>query len=258
MDISAQIKKDMQSFYASEAGERGSEDWIRAGGTARVPESRSSHYFIDRKVETALALAPGPAEGRVLELGCSFGHMTFLLARRFREVVAVDLSAESLALARRRAEHYGVGNVRFVGADAERLDAFESATFDAVYSFSTLRFCPYPAAALAEIHRVLRPGGRAAVDVPNRYCPWYGPLKRAIGIEGHIHDRLFAPGEIRSMMRAAGFAEVRTRQILFTTKRAPDRVLSLFKLMDRVLEPLPMINRLSGIVMAAGRKSAAA
>jgi len=57
-----------------------------------VPEPPAAHYFIDRKVETALALARAPAGSRVLEVGCSFGHMTFLLTPRFREVTAIDLS----------------------------------------------------------------------------------------------------------------------------------------------------------------------
>ena len=194
----------------------------------------------------------------MLEVGCSFGHMTFLLTRRFRQVVAVDLSPESIELARRRAAHYGVGNVEFQVADAEHLEAFADGGFEAVFSFSTLRFCPRPAATLAEIQRVLRPGGRAVVDVPNRHCPWYGPLKRVLRIEGHIHDQLFSAGEIESLMCAAGFTEVVSRHLLFTTKRVPDAALPLFRLADRILEPLPGINRLSGIVMAGGRKPAAA
>ena len=97
--------------------------------------------------------------------------MSFLLAERFREVVAVDLSAESIALASRRARHYGVSNLRFLEADAERLEMFRAGEFDVVFAFSTLRFCPHPDQALAEAFRVIAPGGRAVVDVPNRRSP---------------------------------------------------------------------------------------
>ena len=244
----------MRGFYAAEAGDRDSDAWIREGGTARVPETPASHYFIDRKVETAVAMAHAPAPSRVLEVGCSFGHMSFLLAERFREVVAVDLSAESIALASRRARHYQVPNLRFLEADAERLEMFRSAEFDAVFMFSTLRFCPHPDAALTEASRVLAPGGRAVVDVPNRRSPWYGPIKRVIGVEPHIHDRLYVKSELEALMRATGFTDVSSRHILFTSKRVPTAMLPAFKLLDRVLEPVPGLRELSGIVMSAGRK----
>jgi SAM-dependent methyltransferase len=250
------IKDAMRAFYAGEAGDRDTDEWLRSGGTSRVPEPPAAHYFIDRKLETALELARAPAGSRVLEVGCSFGHMTFLLAQRFRDVMAVDLSPESIALAVRRARHYGVANVHFREADAERLDAFGTGQFDSVFSFSTLRFLPHPEAALAEMFRIVAPGGRVVVDAPNRNCPWYGPIKRAIGVSPHIHDRLFERREVEGLMRAAGFEEVEARHILFTTKRVPTALLPLSRLADRVLEPMPGVRGWSGIIMLGGRKPA--
>jgi ubiquinone/menaquinone biosynthesis C-methylase UbiE len=251
----SRTKSDLQSFYASEALDRASEDWLAAGGSVRVPESPASHYFIDRKVETALAMANLPRESRVIEVGCSFGHMTFLLAERFREVLAVDLSPESIALARRRAEHYRVGNVRFEVADAERLETHATASFDGAFSFSTLRFCPHPERAVAELVRVTRSGGPVVADFPNRDCPWYGPLKRMIRVDPHIHDRLFSAAESRAMLASAGLRDVASRHILFTTKRIPAAALPLFRVVDRLLEAIPGVRRWSGIVMASGRRA---
>jgi SAM-dependent methyltransferase len=194
----------------------------------------------------------GP-EARVLEVGCSFGHQTFLLAPRFAHVTAVDLSPESIALARRRAERWNVRNVRFDVADAEALTELPDAGFDLVLSFSTLRFCPSPARALREFRRVTRPGGRLVADFPNADCPWYGPLKRSLRITPHIHDRLFRVGEVSELLREAGWSDVRTRNILFTSKRVSDGWLPLFRWIDRVGERLPGVRGWSGIVMAAGR-----
>lgn len=254
MADSAQIKREMEACYASEARDRASAAWLEEGGSARVPESASAHYFIDRKVETAMALAALPRDSRVLEVGCSFGHMTFLLAESYREVVAVDLSPESIELARRRAARYRVGNVRFEVADAERLEAFADASFDGAFSFSTLRFCPDPARAAAELARVTRSGGMGVADFPNRDCPWYGPLKRLLRVEPHIHDRLFTAAEGRALLEGAGFRDVVSRHILFTTKRVPVALLPLFRLADRVLEATPGVRGWSGIVIAAGRR----
>ncbi len=61
---------------------------------------------MDRKVEAAAAGLP--ARAHVLEIGCSFGQMTFPLAERFRHGTAVDLAEEAVDLVRRRAERYGV------------------------------------------------------------------------------------------------------------------------------------------------------
>src|SRR5688500_14625341 len=180
-----QARQDIQAFYRSEAEERASEEWLARGGTARVPESRAAHYFVDRKVEAALAATGVQGSAEILEVGCSFGQMTFLLAERFSHVTAVDLSADAVALTRRRAEHYDVHNVRVETADAERLP-FPDASYDAAFSWSVLRYVPDPQQALAEMFRVLRPGGRLAVDFPNKYCPWFGPVKAILGIRAHV------------------------------------------------------------------------
>jgi SAM-dependent methyltransferase len=248
------VKQAMREFYAQEATDRDTDAWLEAGGSARVPETPASHYFIDRKVNEALRLARLDARSRVLEVGSSFGHMTFLLAPRFREVVAIDLSPESIELARRRAARYGVTNVRFEVGDAERLTDITPQGFDGIFVFSTLRFCPRPERVLAELMKAVRPGGRVVVDVPNRDCPWYGPLKAGLGIEPHIHDRLYSAREIRRMMEAAGFRDVAVRHILFTSKRVPAALLPLFRGADFVLERIPGVRSTSGIVMAAGSK----
>lgn len=251
IDTSPQ-KHALRDFYAAEAAELDTAGWLEAGGSARVPESAASHYFLDRKVETARAMAGAPADARLLEVGCSFGHQTFLLARGYAHVTAVDLSPESIALARRRAARWNVANVRFEVADAEALADFADASFDLVMSFSTLRFCPSPARALAEFRRVTRPGGRLVADFPNADCPWYGPVKRSLGIEPHIHDRLFRRGEVQGLLREAGWSDVRTRNILFTSKRVPDVLLPLFRGIDWVGERLPGVRRWTGILMASG------
>jgi len=250
-------KEALRDFYAAEARDRDTEQWLAAGGSARVPESRASHYFLDRKVDTALRMAAAAPASRVLEVGCSFGHQTFLLARRFAHVTGVDLSPESIELAKRRAAHWRVSNVDFAVADAERLSDLADGAFDAVFSFSTLRFCGEPVRALREMLRVLRPGGVAAVDFPNANCPWYGPLKRGLGISPHIHDRLSTGAEALAMMSEAGFRDVRCRYLLFTSKRVPDPLLPLFQIADAVGERTPGLRELSGIIMASGAKDAA-
>lgn len=108
----------------------------------------------------------GDLRGReVLELGSGSGEMTTLLARSGARVTAVDLSPASIALARRRARLHGVdGAIDFVVAAGERLP-LASERYDVVVGKAVLHHLEVDRAA-AELHRVLRPGGRAAFAEP--------------------------------------------------------------------------------------------
>src|SRR5207249_2162918 len=66
MTESEDVKDALRTFYAAESRECDREAWIEAGGSARVPESASSHYFIDRKVDEAARMARLPPDARVL------------------------------------------------------------------------------------------------------------------------------------------------------------------------------------------------
>jgi SAM-dependent methyltransferase len=145
--------------------------------------------------------------------------------------------------------------VRLDVADAEHLEAFQDSSFDAVFSFSTVRFCQSQTGALREFVRVARPGAPVVVDFPNANCPWYGPLKRSLKIDPHIHDRLFLPREAEGLLRDSGLRQVTSHPMLFTTKRAPDPLLPLFQAVDAIGERMPGIRGLAGIIMARGVKS---
>lgn len=99
----------------------------------------------------------------VLDLACGVGYGTAHLASVARSVVGVDLSEEAIAYARSR---YAAANVEYVVADATALP-FETGSFDTVCSFETLEHLPDRAAYLAEVVRVLRPGGAYLVSTPH-------------------------------------------------------------------------------------------
>lgn len=94
---------------------------------------------------------------RVLELGCGIGTDTIGFARKGAHVTAVDLSTESIAVARKRAEVYGLEDrIEFFQANAEELSAAVPVRpYDLVYSFGVIHHTPHPERAVAELRKFM-------------------------------------------------------------------------------------------------------
>lgn len=112
------------------------------------------------------AQVAGPQQ--VLDVGTGTGVVALAAGRRLNadgNVLGVDLSQGMLSRARARAQTQGLSNrVRFEQHDAEAL-GLESASRDCVLSLYALLHFPNPAAALSEMHRVLRPGGQLVLAI---------------------------------------------------------------------------------------------
>ena len=140
--------------------DRSSEEYL-----AEVRRNRYRYeYHLMPFLRRVVAAANG---GRVLEIGCSMGMDTAELARLGAQVVGVDLSPKSIEVARRHFQIAGL-QAELRVANAESLD-FPDASFAAVYSFGVLHHTPDIDKAIAEVHRVLRPGGRAFLMLYTRY-----------------------------------------------------------------------------------------
>jgi SAM-dependent methyltransferase len=110
--------------------------------------------------------AVAPDGARVLEVGCGPGHLSVQLAGQHRlEVTGLDLDPAMIARAAAntdRAANRGGGRPSFLVGDVAAL-AFPDRSFDLVVSTLSMHHWADPAAGLAEIGRVLRPGGRALI-----------------------------------------------------------------------------------------------
>jgi SAM-dependent methyltransferase len=120
--------------------------------------------FINRIAADIAAVAPAGAQ--VLEVGCGPGHLSIRLARHHRlEVTGLDLDPAMIARARANTHRPATGDQRqpeFLVGDVAAL-AFPDRSFDLVVSTLSMHHWADPAAGLAEIGRVLRPGARALV-----------------------------------------------------------------------------------------------
>ncbi|MBA2645496.1 MAG: class I SAM-dependent methyltransferase [Pyrinomonadaceae bacterium] len=143
----------------------------------RVEEHR---YQTEWHIPAAADFA-GARNLRVLEIGCGLGTDAAQFARAGAIYTGVDLTDAAIELARRRFELENLPG-EFRVADAENLD-FADESFDVVYSHGVLHHTPDTAHAVREVHRVLRPGGRAVVMLYHRdsynYRVNIGVLRRA-------------------------------------------------------------------------------
>ena len=103
---------------------------------------------------------------QVLEVGCGLGTDGAQFAKAGADYTGIDLTEAAADLARRRFELFNLRGT-FRVADAEGLD-FPDNSFDLVYSHGVLHHTPDTAAAIREIYRVLRPGGRAVIMLYHR------------------------------------------------------------------------------------------
>ncbi|MER6303232.1 methyltransferase domain-containing protein [Kitasatospora sp. NPDC001539] len=162
-----------------------------------------------------------PAGSRVLEAGCGVGAQTVHLLAGSPGVLltATDLSAESLDQARARvAAQAPAARVSWHHGDLHRLP-FPDGAFDHVFLCFVLEHLPDPAAGLAALRRVLRPGGTITVIEGDHGSAFFHPesaaarrtvdhlvrLQAAAGGDALIGRRLYP------LLTAAGFAEVAVR-----------------------------------------------
>ncbi len=160
----------------------------------------------DETLARVVAHARPEAESVALDIATGSGHTAFALARRVKSVVAVDLTPEMLAEAERLRKDKALGNVTFRIADAHALP-FEAEAFDIV----TARKAPHHFAdirqAIAEMFRVLKPGGRLVID--DRASPDDDETDAVMNLLDTLHDeshvRQYRPSQWRAMLEEAGF-----------------------------------------------------
>lgn len=197
-----------------------------------------SAYDVDRRIRLIGRLLPVKRRfARALEIGCGTGEISRLLVGLAAELTVSDLSE---ALARQAAERVGCAWTR---QDACRL-ALPDGAYDLVVSSECIEHTPDPRAALAEMARVLAPGGRLVVTSPNRL--WYPVLLAAEAArlrKFRGNEIWLFPGQARAVLRRGGLRIVASRGCHLFPWQIPGAraVLPFFERFDRALAPA-MIN----------------
>lgn len=126
----------------------------------------SSAYFAKGEDGTPFGRFMKPAflkNKDVLEVGCGMGTHASMLARAGAQLTAIDLTERAIEVTRRRFDVFGLEG-KILRADAESLP-FPDASFDTVWSWGVIHHSSKFESCLAEIARVLRPGGHVMIMV---------------------------------------------------------------------------------------------
>jgi ubiquinone/menaquinone biosynthesis C-methylase UbiE len=184
----------------------------RAGSNAihdRIADSYG--YAVDDSLATQLkyrlVLRHAPPDARVLDVGCANGLHLRRIAASCREIVGIDINERMLELARSVIAADGLDNASVVRMDATDLE-FADASFDVAYSFSTLLLVARAERAVAEIARVLRPGGIAVLDLAGRWNLSQRHWDRWYRTQGHPGIRSFTWPEAEALLRSIGLSVV--------------------------------------------------
>ncbi|WP_158810560.1 class I SAM-dependent methyltransferase [Beijerinckia sp. L45] len=156
-------------------------------------------------LERLAALVAARPPGRVLDLGCGGGHVSFTLAPHAREIVAYDLSPDMLAAVAGVAADRGLRNIVTECGAAEALP-FPDESFDVVASRYSAHHWRDLAAGLAGIRRVLKPDGMAIImDVVSPGEALRDTFLQSVELlRDPTHVRDYAPDEWIRALRAAG------------------------------------------------------
>ncbi len=139
---------------------------------------------------------------KLLEVGCGAGIDLVRFARAEADVTGIDLSQTSIDLARKNIEQNGL-KADLCLMNGERMD-FPDNTFDVVYAHGVLQYTADSGKMMAEIHRVLKPGGEAILMVYNRNS-WLNLMRQVTRVPLEHEDapvlKKFSMEELKQLLK---------------------------------------------------------
>ena len=219
---------------------------MAAGSGDPVLRHLASRVALLDYVRIADAIARQTHEGKILDWGCGFGHMSYLLMRRGFEVVSYDIGNALRDQPLFLAQEIHV----IVGTDPVRLP-FDAARFDAVLSCGVLEHVPDENGSLEEIHRVLKPRGAFFIfNLPQKYSYKEFLIER-FGL-GYTHERKYTMNSIGALlakhrfriavMRRSGMLPHNMTGMPARVRDAYNRVAHPILFIDQVFSKFPLLN----------------
>lgn len=216
-------------------------------------ESPAGRERAARRAQLIMNGASITAGMNVLEIGCGTGNFTEVFAYSGAHIIAVDLSPDLLAFAHQRG--LPLGQVQFLEMPFEDIETPQQ--FDAIIGSSVLHHLDMQA-ALANIQRLLKPGGVLSFAEPNMLNPQvyamfnFKIFKEKFGVSPD--ERAFYRWQLAKKIRKAGFVEVIVKPFDFLHPSIPPRWINFVNCIGKKLETIPGIREVSGSLYIFARK----
>jgi SAM-dependent methyltransferase len=209
-------------------------------------------------------IAKAAPVGRMLDWGCGFGQMTYLLRRRGFQVTAFDIGDPQKALP----DIPLCRGLEVIRTLHPTNLPFGDGMFDLVLSCGVLEHVEESSEpgnevkSLHEIGRILRPGGLLLIyQLPQLYA-WQEAIVRRLGI-GYAHPRRYTRAEITEILKNAGYSVQKVGRASLVPKNLTglpgglrkiySRFSGVLMVLDRVLCKIPGLNALAGVLEIVAR-----
>ncbi len=251
------------------------QDYAYLQATAREAQAKNVPYLVHLNqpigiwnyIRIANDITAQISHGRLLDWGCGYGQMTYLLRQRGLSVTAFDVGPADATLPDIRMYR----DLNVVRTEHPTTLPFEPGEFNAVLSCGVLEHVDEHSqpgnerTSLNEIARVLQPGGSLLIyQLPQRYA-WKESLIRRFKL-GYAHPRRYTAAEITTMLQNAGFRVRRVRRANLLPRNltgVPERWRTLYSrfshlllALDGLLCRVPLLNQLAGVLEVTATKIA--
>ncbi|UCG31617.1 MAG: metalloregulator ArsR/SmtB family transcription factor [Phycisphaerales bacterium] len=170
----------------------------------RWDQLREEHFGASFHLEALTGLLP--SDWTVADVGTGTGFLLPVLARTFRSVIAVEMVPEMLSMARSRPDLEDVDNISFRQGSLEKLPVQDESA-DLALAVLVLHHVESPPAALEELGRIVKPGGRLLI------------VEQAAHSLSEFHERMqdrwwgFEASELEEEVSEAGFEDVESKPL---------------------------------------------
>ena len=246
-------------------------DFLRVNGRLGAA---SGHYFahldqpigIWNYIRIAHSITKQIPTGDLLDWGCGYGQMTYLLQRRGFRVTSFDIGTPDMAMPNIPL----CNSLNIIRTTHPTQLPFDAASFDAVLASGVLEHVDEHSEpgnerkSLRELARILRPGGHLLIyQLPQRYA-WQEAVIRTWKL-GYAHPRRYSAVEITAMLAQAGFSVRRIARANLLPKNLtgmPSRLRTLYSRFsrpliaaDRILCGIPLLNQFAGVLELTAQRN---
>lgn len=203
------IGKEVMQFGSSVSGPNPAELFYNGLAATYDQEQFTSTVSLSRSTEYRLFLTQLPLlfanANRVLEIGAGTGIFTLDIARNCREVLAVDISANMLALLEQKATVEGIQNIHLLKGNVEQMEL--DGPFSAVCAFSSLEYFVDLPALFTRLAQLMEPGGVIYFITARRslfrfFTQIGNAMRQGIWLKAHSRR------EIETILTGAGFTQI--------------------------------------------------